>query len=345
MQIEELDEELSNGLPAFNRAVWGFPEKHGFLSWLFRDSPNTKVLVAHNSGVWAGALGVFIRPYLVAGNFVECGETYAWAVLPERKGKGLGIKLMKEMASYGRPLVALGGSADTLSIMPRMGFNVIGAAPALNLPLSPRLFNSKSRGQKSHNIKMILAKIGISLISPILRPRLSFNKDIQSIPITKLGKDVLDMPLKAGFQATYDVQYFDWLTTGNPELGNYVPFRFLREGRLVGWAFTRISEETPGQIVGRILEIKFSPDTKPHEHRAMVKAISLAFIGFGAIVLRAFSTCPDTIAALRYNKYMSKNSLPAMVHPGNVKLASEVVRMSALRADGGVLPVPWRARL
>lgn len=341
-QIDLLNDELLEGLPDFNQRAWRYPDTAGFLNWFFCDSPNTTVLVAHDQGRWMAVLGVFVRSYLFGDERVACGETFAWETAHDCRGQGVGIKTIKAMIDIGKPLVALGGSADTVNFMPRVGFQVLGQAPALNLPLSPRAVGGKAGIAGLAGPKGALAKLGLTMIAPALKPRAGGSHGVRNVPIAMLDDDTLAMRPLPGFQAMYEPAFFHWLARTPVHTATFLPFRFERDEELVGWAFARVSEEAPGETVGRILEFKFAPGTTAAEHKAMAAAVTAALAGLGSIIVRATATCPDTNRALRSLRFMSRLHLPAMVHPAGRSAPAETLRMSMIRADGALLPLPLR---
>jgi hypothetical protein len=338
-QIEPLNDALLDGLPDFNRRAWRFVDRKDFLHWFFRDSPRTLILVAHDQGRWLSVLGIFVRSYLIDGEMIDCGESYAWATADDCRGLGIGIKIIKMMIERGQPLVALGGSADTMNFMPRVGYQTLAWAPALNLLLSPSAVGGEAGMAGWTGAKATLAKLGLTLLAPVLRPSAPAAASLRNVPITLLNEETLSMPSLPGFQATYDPDFFGWLMQVPVRVGTFLPFCFKREDALVGWAFARASEEAPGQIVGRILEFKFAPGTTPADHRAMALAVSAALAGLGAVIIRALTTCEDTNRALRSLRFISRISLPLMVHPAGGAVPHGPYRSSMIRADGALLPV------
>lgn len=343
VQIDRLNETLLHGVNDFNKRAWCFPDSPEFLNWFFRDSPNTTVLVAHEQGRWLSVLGVFDRTYLIGGEPVICGETYAWQTADECRGRGIGIKVIKAMIDLGRPLVALGGSPDTLSFMPRLGFETVAQAPALNLLLSPRAIGAQAGVAGLSGPKAVLARLGLTLLAPVMRPTAPAWSAIRNVPLPVLDQETLDMPSLPGFQALYEQAFFEWLMMVPARPGSFLPFRFQRDGELVGWAFARVAEEGPGELVGRILELKFAPQTTAADQKAMAAAVVQALAGFGVIIVRALATCAATNGALRALRFIARTKLPAMVQPAGRTLASEPIRCSMLRADGALLPLSARA--
>ena len=341
-QIDVLNSGLMPGLADFNRRAWCYPNSSAFLHWFFRDSPRTTVLVAHDQGRWLSVIGVFRRLYLLGGVPVECGETFAWQTARDARGKGLGVRLIKEMINSGLPLVALGGSADTLNSMPRVGFRIIDHAPALNLPLAAGAVGGEAGILALSGAKSEIVKFGLTLASPVLMPRPRRSLRLHNVPLVHLDEQTLAMPSLPGLQATYEAAFFRWLSNSPLQVGTFLPFRFLRNEELVGWAFARIADEGRGQLVGRILELKFAPEAKAGERKVMVRLVAAGLAGLGAVIIRALTTCAETNRALRALGFMSRLQLPAMIHPAGRRLSSEPTRLSMIRADGALLPIPPR---
>jgi hypothetical protein len=302
-------------------------------------------LVAHDHGRWLSVLGVFGRTYLIGGQPITCGETYAWQTADDCRGKGIGIKVIKAMIDLGNPLVALGGSADTLNVMPRVGFKIVAQATALNLLLSPRAIGAQAGVAGLSGPKAALAKLGLILLLPAMRPQIPRKHAIRNVPLPVLDQGTLEMGPLPGFQAMYEQAFFEWLMLAPARPGSFLPFRFQRDGELVGWAFARVAEEAPGEMVGRILEFKFAPDTTAADHKAMACAVVAALAGFGVIIVRVLATCEATNRALRALRFISRAQLPAMVQPAGRKMPVEPVRCSMIRADGALLPLSPRAQV
>lgn len=323
---------LRGGLPEFASAVWDFPKERRFLSWLFAEAPDTKIFVAHDGGRWLAAIGVFERVYQHDAGATPCFETYAWASLQTKETKGLGIKVIKAAMGCGRPLVALGGSSYTEEFMPRLGFDTVGMAPSLTLPLSTAAVGAGG------GLRRQLMKLGLTLAEGWFRPSAKAGT-VRHVPISMFDATTLAMPTLPGFQATFAPSFFEWQIR-YPESGMFLPFRFMRDGEAVGWIFARVAEETGGILIGRILEAKFGATTTQVDHTAMLRTATASLAGFGVAAVRALTTCPNTVAALRTLRFIPGRQSPAMVYRNGLNLERETIRISVLRADGGVLPLP-----
>ena len=332
-----MDARLAEGLPSFASQVWDFPEDREFLNWLFVDAPDTTMLVAHDDGRWLACLGVFERIYEYEGGRLPCLETYGWASLETNQVKGLGIRCMKTAINLGKPLVALGGSRFTEEYMPRLGFSTLAWAPSLTLPFSGAEFGGNSAKQQ-------LIRLGLNLIGPFLKPGSQPANGLRHVPTAMFDEATLALTTLGGFQATFRQSFFEWQNRYG-DAGMFLPFRFMREGELVGWVFARVAEERPGIIIGRILECKLGLSTTPADHVAMLRIVTGSLAGFGAAGVRALTTCPETVTALKRLRFISGRQSPAMVYLNGLDLDGQPIRVSVLRADGGVLPLPSRADL
>ncbi len=332
IQIEQLNDALFEGVAAFARQVWAFPDHAAFHRWFLRGPAGTEYYVAHRDGEWLAAIGGIPKTYQNGNKAIDCFETFAWASLDVRAARGLGIKVMKALMDRGKPLVALGGSADTLNYMPRLGFETLAIAPSMVLPLHAA-FAGQMKG-----IKGVLARAGISMLSVIRPPRPPRISDLRIQPMTRLDQQTLDMQSLPGFQARFDASFFEWQAQW-PHQGTFLPIRFLRDAEIVGWVFARIAEEDNGRCTGRILEMKFGAETSAADRANMVRATVSAFAGFGAVVARALTSCADTNLGLRACGFRSRTDCPAMIYNASDIARDQPFRVSVLRADGGVLPI------
>jgi hypothetical protein len=334
IRIEIANESLRAGLPAFAAKVWSFPGDQVFLDWYF-GSPKTQIFVAHDDGEWLACIGVFERIYSVNGRRIPCYETYAWASLPmTNRTKGLGIKAMKMAMAEGRPVVALGGSYFTEEFMPRLGFKTVAHAPSLTLPL-------RGSSVPGSGLKRSLVRAGLDVAGRLLVPS-ARDDGVRYVPVTCFSDDLLAIDGLPGFHACPDNDFFAWQDR-RPDIGNFLPLTFVnRADEPIGWCYTRIAEEDrPGQLIARILETTYFPRSSPRERDAMMRVVVRILAGFDVAAVRVLTTCPDTITALRKLHFWAGRMNPAMVFLNGLEIGEAPPRISSLRADGGILPIPY----
>jgi hypothetical protein len=333
VQVDIVDDRLLPGLAEFAAAVWDFPPGDEFLRWRITGPPGSRYYVAHDNGRWLAGIGAQPKTYLNHGEPIDCFETYAWTSLPVEEARGWGSKSMRALMAEGRPIVALGGSAATLAILPRLEFDLLADAPAMNLPISAG-FAADIAG-----VKGMLMRAAIRMSTLVTVPKPGTANGLRMQPLARFDERTMAMPMQLGFQAVYNPNVFDW-QVGWAELGTFHALRFIRDKQVLGWLYVRIGEESPGQIVGRLLESKFAPESSAKDRVIMMKSMIAIMAGYGATVARTLTTCPDTNAALVACHFRARAGSPALVYHNNQIAKDQPIRVSVLRADGGAQPLP-----
>lgn len=336
VKIDLLDDNLLQGLDEFSDSVWDFPASSAFRRWRIADPPGSRFYVAHDEGRWLAAIGGQHKTYLNCGEPVDCLETYAWASRKVKEAKGWGIKTMKALMEEGKPLVALGGSPDTLEYMPRLGFAIMAQAPSMALPLRAEF------AKDMPGVRGILAKSAIVGSTLLANPFARRDRSLRMQPLAVFDERTLAMPCLPGFQASFEPELFRW-QIGWAEQGSFLALRYVRDRQIVGWLYLRLAEESRGQIVSRLLECKFAAGSVRRDHIAMIRMMIATSAGFGATVIRTLTTCPDTNAALNACHFRSRSESPAMIYHNGIVSQDQPFRVSVLRADGGAQPLPQDA--
>lgn len=86
------------------------------------DHNSLRSLVAVSDNKIAGHISYIISRFRYMGLEFSGVFPYAWIVSPEHKGSGIGSKLMKKVCEMADFTYFFGGSAQTLKVVPFMGF-------------------------------------------------------------------------------------------------------------------------------------------------------------------------------------------------------------------------------
>src|SRR5260221_6757155 len=122
MPIEPLTRK---NFPAFKQSAeeaWDRPVGDAYYQWRYFDAPDVITLVADRGGDCVASISAFSRTYKFGDDLVECLDPFDWYCLPSARGSGVGVRLVKCLMDVGKPILALGGSSDTLRIIPRLGW-------------------------------------------------------------------------------------------------------------------------------------------------------------------------------------------------------------------------------
>src|SRR5947199_9072619 len=77
----------------------------------------------------------FVQSYQVVSRRLNGLETFDWFCLPELQGSGLGVRVMQAMMHRPEFIIAAGGTADTLMLLPRLKCRPHGDLVNFTLPL------------------------------------------------------------------------------------------------------------------------------------------------------------------------------------------------------------------
>jgi len=83
--------------PDFLSAPGPAPAPRAFYRWRYLECPDQRALLAVRNGECVAMLCAFARDYLIDGTRVECLETFDWYCLPEFRGSGLGVRIMRTL--------------------------------------------------------------------------------------------------------------------------------------------------------------------------------------------------------------------------------------------------------
>ena len=117
------------------------PRSASFYRWSLLDAPGHRALVAMDGVDCVAMLRAFDREYLLDNRRVLCRETFDWLCAPEHRPHALGLRVMRVAMSDWAPLVNVGGSEDSLGILPALRWASIGQASSYALPLRRELLS------------------------------------------------------------------------------------------------------------------------------------------------------------------------------------------------------------
>jgi hypothetical protein len=335
--IEPLHEGLFPGFREFAERVWDRPRADAYYRWRYAEAPGLLTLVAHRDGRCLAAISAFRRPYRLGGRTVECLETFDWACLPELRGSGLGVRVIRKLMDMGPPIVSLGGTRDTLALLPRLGFQHVATGHRYVRPFSGAAIRSDAPGASGRSAFVAAA---LDVAAPLLFRRSARAPGARAllVPLSSLDGFAYELDEPPGFRGLPHRPHIEWLTRGLPAAGWFLPFGFAEQGRILGWALARVYQKNHA-LFGILLDLRYSDAGAAHLGR-IVRAIVGTLCGMGVESIWTATTCPRLGAALRRNRFLRRAPLPALVWPGVQEIADEPVRLSLLRADDGLVPLP-----
>jgi hypothetical protein len=325
----------------FSRRTWPRPGGEDFFRWRYLEAPAQRVMLALRGEEVVATIAAFQRDYLIGGRRQTCLETLDWFCLPEYRGSGIGIRVLQGFMKVGEPIIAVGGTADTLSLLPRLGWRRLAVASAFRLPL-----DGESVGQSLRRRFRLPARVGRTMFDRIARPW--FEPRVRRRPaggeVTQVaapGDDLL--PLYEG-DTGYGVlplphlPHLRWLTGGFPAMGPFVILHFLVRGTLRGWTLLRASGPEGRQEV--TLVEAYAPRPDESLTTWMISESLVHAAEWSPLAVNTQTTCPILRRALQRNRFLSAGEVPIHVWPGDLAGAAGPFHLVQNASDGALIPYP-----
>lgn len=344
-EIVRLTPEWMPALRRFAERVWKRPRSDSFYRWRYEESASFHdVRLAIRDGECLAMEAAIRRPWRVGDEVVEIGEVFDWFALPEYRNAGLGVRVMQALMKEPHPLLLIGGSPDTQSLLPRLKWQVVATAERYVLPLgSARLAAALSEKLRAPaGVAELAARV--SLLRPGQRPRRRcVPRGGRAIAIAGVGEEVRELYARASPYRTVPLwprALLRWLIAGFPAAGHFVPIYFARGDSLVGWALLRVHAGSPG-CDAEILEC-FAPEPDCELYTWMVSETATIAAAFAPGRLGAQTTCPLLATALRRNRFALSRTNPVQVWwPGREGLPMPMAAGSNTN-DSAILSMPER---
>lgn len=334
MLIKPLTADNLPALQRFAETVWRRPKHASYYRWRYFDAPRQTTWLALQGERCVAALSAFARGYRNGGETLECHECFDWYTLPEMRGSGVGIRLMQTLLDSGKPVVALGGSADTLHLLPRLGFAQVGAATEFFLPLSAAyLFRNRP-----------LPELARSALGPLIdlaahawfTPRRAEGWVPELVPISRIDRRLALLDGVSGFAPIPDPQFHAWLERGSAT-GRYLAAMLAQDGEVVAWGLARL-HRSGGLAHGTILDMRLAIADQEIAAGA-AKTMARALAESGADSVRACTTSHFLARAYRAAGFLgAAEKIPALVWRGKHELMLDNLSLSCA-PDGAFQPL------
>jgi hypothetical protein len=330
-------------LPAvrgFSERYWSRPRTDAYHDWRYlRSQPFSRMFLALQDDECLGMLFALLKPYRIGGKPTACLEVFDWHCLPGLRGSGIGVRLMRAMMRQPEPIISVGGTADVHATLPLMGWEAIGVARRYELPLSGDLL--AARLQRRTGLPPGVSRVPLGVVSATwYRPRRRRvpgagcvspaglpGEEIRQLYRGETGYDFVQEPASDVFQ---------WMTD-SAWSGRYGFLTFTLEGRVRGWAMTRIYPAARGPEAA-IVEI-FAPQPDVALYTWMVSEAATSLMAGRPRQLHARASCPMLQAALLANRFRTvAPDNPIHVWPKGVGDRAKPLHITLNHSDGPLLP-------
>jgi hypothetical protein len=330
--------ELLPCVIGFSKAYWKRPTSEAFFDWRYlQPAAITRMFIALRGEECVGMLSALRKVYRLHGEVVPCLETFDWHALAEVRSTGVGIRLMRAMMRQPERIVAVGGTSDVHAALPLLGWQDIGVAQAYELLVGIDLI--AERLERTRKVPQGLTR---ALLAPV--PRTVFGPRraappaggemrlaerpgdaVSALYAEPTGRDLVQQP---------DQQVLDWMLASRWS-GKCQCLHFLIDGRLRGWAMTRVHVGNHG-LQGTILDM-FAPEPALYRWMVSEAAVSLLAARPRSIVARASDPALQRALAATGFRHAGVDA-PARTWP---KFGAELPRnphFSFMHSDAPLIP-------
>jgi hypothetical protein len=333
IRIEEYSPANAEAVRRFAEKAWDRPRSDAYYRWRYLDCPALRGVIAMRADECVATVFALMRSYRMATRQIECLESFDWYCMPELRGLAVGVRVMRRLMSLGPPIVAMGGSPHTLSLLPRLGFRTVATGRQYVLPLAGSLF----RVRRGALVAAMFDLLGRRWYAPHRHPG---PDGLCCIPVCGFTDAMLDVAVEPnGFTlvAMPHTPTLRWLAGGFAAAGAYPSFTFVADGQRRGWAFCRVFQ-SGGHRAGEILDLYLADGTEA-QYSWAVAELSATLAGYGVELIRASATAPRVLAALQRNRFRVENELPVMVWCQDGALPSLPLHIMGDHADGAFFPI------
>jgi hypothetical protein len=278
--------------------------------WRYLDRPSAGgTWLAFDNDECAAVIDSFIRPYLLESRRVLVREPADWFSLPDYRPFGLGLKLMREMMERPEPIIVIGGTRATQSLLPGLGWKTLPAVQNMVLPVTLRgLAGDILHRRWSRRANYARAIPGFL---PVRAPRAASSPICNTrVEEWQPGQELssVALPQQNGLIALLELADLEWIWAAPRGLFRPVVLVFWVGGEAVGLSLSQL-EPTGSGPDGRIVHLRIAPTEQSiADWVASETARRLSQAGAGFIRCRA--SAPMTINALRNTGFTAIHSEP-----------------------------------
>lgn len=337
-EIVDFEPSVLPALREFAQSTWRRPRSEAYYRWRYADCPLNWGVMAMREGRCHATLFGFRRPYRLGERRVEVREVFDWYTRPELRNSGLGVRLMRHLMRQedGDPLMLVGGSEDTRTLLPKLGFDVVGPVHRYVLPLGvERAAEQLARRRVPRPLgRALFGAARAAWFAPRRRARPAGGR---VIAVSMPGEEIDALYAGTGAYASlplWPIEHARWLS-GLAALGQFLTLYFVVGEALVGWALVRIAP-LAGGCDAEIIEC-FTPTADPGRYTWMVSEIALRVAGFGAGVLALSTRCEALARAARRNRFVAGPSVPLQLWSRGVAAFDSPCLIGANTGDTAIL--------
>jgi hypothetical protein len=314
VSVVSFDAELLPAVRGLMDDAFTRPRDERYHRWALLGDPGHRAWVAVDGARCVAILRAFARPYRLGGRPTTCLETFDWYASPEARRSAAGLLVMKAAMDEPEPLVNVGGTRDSLALLPRLGWRAIDEAVSYVLPLAGGALSRDRAARLGPLAPAGRAAVGVAGRAWFGRARGAVPAQGRVEELTEPADEVVVLAEGDEHHATMplpDPGHLRWLTEGAPAVGRFRSVLFRVAGRPAGWGMTRVNDGPDGREAS-LVEV-YAPRPEPALLRWMVAELVDLVRPERPVQVRAQTTSPVLAQALGGQRFVRAHRRPVQV--------------------------------
>ena len=309
--------------------AWTSRFTHEVVQWRYWHRPTGETHIALLDGRCVGMIDAFVRPYSVAGERRMVRECCDWWCDPALRPSGLGLRLMRRLMQGQTPIIAVGGSPISLTLLAKLGWRRLGDVEVWVLPLKARYVAAallRRRGRE-HLARLVPPFLPLARVRQMPSPSAD-----AAVREWRSGDPTPGPPSDASdVVALADEADVGWLSGAPACLTEARARGYTVDGQLSAFALTQLEPVLSGRE-GKLLHLQVVRESSALLDWVVGDCVAyLARLGAGIIRARAGTVAMRV--ALQRAGFVVQRKEPVFWWGSNGPSPDAPLRLSYLRAD------------
>ena len=326
-------------LPSWQRS-WNEELCDRFFQWRFQERENGEGILAFDGSHCVAMIDSWIRPYVLGDQIISVREPADWYCLPGYRG--LGLRPMWKLMEKPEPILSVGGTEATRTLLPRLQWKPLTPVTNYMLPLASGVMVEAMLKRLRPPCTEILIHFGHKLSFRVRKPYLhpppvaggmvlqhnSCDSFPTIIPSTKCD-DLVPLCTEGEFS---------WLSRAPEQMGEFIFLVFSLNGSPIGFTVSRLFQLTH-LTEARLLHIQTSEESIK-SYAWLVAETAHELSRRGAHLIRCRATCSIICKSLKMTGFLERSQSPVFWWSRDKKVPEGTIRLTWLRGDDGIEPYP-----
>lgn len=342
VQIEQL---TAKRLPAVRQLRqqsypdnWSDEYSEQFFQWRYLPREEADTLVAIDGDRCVAMLDSWVHSYRNVDGIVRVREPCDWMCLPEYRHTGLGLQLMNEFMREPEPLLAVGGSAMTQSILPALGWQGLPGAANYILYLTSGAYTE--RFLRKLKLGESLISLGHKYSVSAWRGQPNLEPPNNEISERQPGGVVDGVEPSADYALACMCSEWEpgWLDNAPAGMGEFIWLVGYLDGQPCGLTVSRVYRE--GDVLVASFQHLQVYERSPVLYQWLIREACERLADRGVVRVVCRASCSTFGSALKDVGFVERSSSPAFWWDRDRSALDGQIHLTYWRGDDAIMPYP-----